>query len=225
MPSKFQAMEEIELPLKVADYVQPFPSLVVKTGGEYHFVLVERHVLRIGAFTTKGEYESCTMMNLERTIESYLGDPKVITTIPLDDHREAHVMRHEPEMIPAHRFRATLNFLLLCTMEGVVAEKVKLPEHLKRNPIARLAKPQLYRPQDIELLRKRYDRDVRPEDSGTGTPNRPHWRRAHWRRARVGVGHNERRLVFVRACFIHKELMGGSFENTAATYSCKARDP
>lgn len=223
MPPQFDAMNEIAIPLKIPEYVQPFPAVVVKNHDDFHFVTATQGTLMIGTYVKRGVYESSTMMDSEKTIDFYLSCPEIITTIGHLDGTEAKTLAFEPETFAKRRFRATLNFLLLCMNEPLTAEKTKLSKHLKRLPVARIARPTVYRPQQIELLRKRYDQDVRCEESGTGSPNRPHWRRAHWRKARVGVGRTGLRLVFVKACFIHRDSLGEPLENTSSTYSYKSR--
>ena len=221
LPSDFLALDEIEIPLMVRDYAQPFPAVVVKSADEYHFVVNESETLIIGTYShtqKAGDFEFSTMMDPNRKIESYLTDSMI-----LNGKADNPILKitNEPDAFRRHRFRATLNFLLLTMLEGIVEKPTPgIPKHLKTNPISRLAKPRVYVPQNIEVLKTRYSAAVRPEGISSEQPGlikRPHWRRAHWRRVPVGVGRTERRLTFIRASFIHKELVG-ALDKTKSVY-------
>lgn len=121
IPSGFEALNEIEIPLSVRDYVQPFPAVVVKADKEHHLVVQDSSSLFIGTFDDTMLTGNCEWLNMfspERSIESYLTDQLVVAGLPGMD---CSVVLHEPEALNHHRFRATLNFLLICTMEGVLA--------------------------------------------------------------------------------------------------------
>jgi hypothetical protein len=47
-----------------------------------------------------------------------------------------------------------------------------------------------------------------------GSTKRPHWRRGHFRRQACGPGRTERRLVFVRPCFINAAHFHGDRAET-----------
>lgn len=216
IPSDFQALNEIEISLSVKDYVQPFRSVIVKAGEEYHLIAHGSSSLCIGAFDPGGNVDWANMFGAERSIESYLTDPLIVTSIPKTDYS---AVVHAPDGMKHHRWRATLNFLLICTMEGVLSCETKVPSRLKRHHLARLAKPNVYRPQNIELLKRQYSSAIKPHEVGdiVGSMKRPHWRRAHWRRVAVGVGRTERQLRFIRASFIHKDLIR-AVDDTTSTY-------
>lgn len=51
-------------------------------------------------------------------------------------------------------------------------------------------------------------------DESFGSQKSPHWRRGHFRRARVGAGRTDRKLIFVRPCFINRQHFGGEMAAT-----------
>lgn len=55
---------------------------------------------------------------------------------------------------------------------------------------------------------------VSAESTGEGKGKRPHWRRGHFRRQSCGEGRSERKLIFVRPCFINAGLFNGDRADT-----------
>lgn len=208
-----EPLDQIAINLKVREYTQPFPAVVVKCGDEYHFVVVERNRLFISTHAARNgittlDYMSCC--DPEAVLEDRLNAPNVM------DHVQGKVIATD-EFYRQHRFRATLNFLLVCSMEGVLGQRTKIPKHFKSNTVRRKLAGNTYKPQNIGLLRERYGTPQNPAPHLQGIGKRPHWRRAHWRRVAVGKGRIDRELRFFPAMFIHRELIGG-LDSTDTNY-------
>ena len=61
-----------------------------------------------------------------------------------------------------------------------------------------------------------------PSPDAEGSMKRPHWRRGHFRRQLCGAGRAERRLVFVRPCFINADHFHGDKADTEYRIVAKA---
>ena len=208
-------LNEIAIPLAVKDHCQPFPACVVHSGDEYHYcVVVEGRPLIVTC--NKGVADLIGMMNQDATIEEYLGGSSVWY------HGQGVMakMHDADEVIAPHRFRATLNFLLLLMAGGFneVTERKRTNKRRRDTP-AKYLVPKKYRPQNINLWQKRLIDATCPE-GGHGSKKSPHWRRAHWRRVAVGHGRTGRELRLISAVLVNKDHLTTDVASTE--YTCKA---
>lgn len=217
-PDIIDDLNQVDIPLKVKDYSQPFPAVIVKSEEEYHLVCVIDG--RLLCLTVNGTVtDCCTFLDLDRTIESYMSNPTGTKTQPLSDGR-AIVFRTDEDYASEHRFRATLNFLLLVTAGGftIVKERTTTHNKHKKSP-GKYTDPQIFKPQNINLWRKRLIDANFPSGEATGSHKSPHWRRAHWRRVAVGVGRTGRELRLIKATLVNKGKLTG--DPSEGEYVCQ----
>jgi hypothetical protein len=215
MPAGMEdSLNKIELPLAVKDFFPPFPACVVqRENGEFHYVVHSEGTLSLVVVNGRTT-DVANMFADDRTIESYLSD--VRRTQQIGEGIHAIV---DDDAFAEHRFRATLNFLLLCTMQGIVSRGPQNnPKLIGGKPHLKHANAELFHPQDIELFRRRSSNATTPNPVPDGSSKRPHFRRAHWRRAAIGTGRGQRELRLIRCCFVNKSKLvscDGDFSYTA----------
>lgn len=211
------AMQEqfahIEIPLTSAEISIPFPGCIVdRPDGRFHLVAHDRNegVLAIQSTPAPGssEFEFSFLLSHQTIEDAFRAD-----TISVWNADSDKPHRIEAPDFPNHQFRATINFLMWLTTQGVAAEKRtvvsnKMPHHY------RTAIPRLYRPQQVQLFRPRYESD---DSAGDGTSKRPHWRRMHWRHIPCGKGKAERKLALIESTFVNKDKFVGDLATTIYT--------
>ncbi len=213
-------LNQVEIPLLVDDYSQPFPAVIVQSGSEYHYVYHEKNVgLVCATMQPDGYVDWFSLSDPALEIESKISEHKSLWHV---NHGNAEaIFQVDGSCIESHRFRATLNFLLLVTAGGFAKQKLSKGNKQKnRNDKSRYAIPDTFVPQDIDLWRTRLKNANHPHDhtEGTGTKKRPHWRRAHWRRVVVGVGRTGRRLSLIPARLINKKFLNQAADPAESEY-------
>ncbi len=199
MPDSLEVLEEIEIPIAVKDMALPFPAVVVeRANGEVHFV--GRHGPMVLASTfLPGGMDYIAMFDPEQAVEHFM------VSLPEDFKGVQPII----EDFKRHRFRATLNFLLLCCCEGIFSEgHLAKPKKVRKNPAYKAANPEVFRLQSIKLFHPRTISALESAAStGKGSSKRPHHRRAHWRHVATGVGRGNRELRLIPATFINKDKL------------------
>jgi hypothetical protein len=214
-PEMVDDLNQIAIPLAVRDYCQPFPACVVRSGDEYHLCLVvEGRPLIVAA--NNGVTDSIGMLKQDATVEDYLGGSSVWY------HGLGGMAKAQDadEVIAPHRFRATLNFLLLLMAGGFQKEPSR--QYKQRRKHAGTSKhlvPELYKPQNIKLWQTRLIDANHPKGEGTGSKKSPHWRRAHWRRVAVGKGRVQRELRLIPAVLVNQDHL--SVDTAETSYVVK----
>ena len=216
-PDLIDDLNQIDIPLKVEDYSQPFPAVIVKSDEEYHFAInVDK---RLQLATMNGHIlDFVGFMDSNKPIEHNLSAPDVWHRGPDFMFRMADAESvHGP-----HRFRATLNFLLLVMAGGFTQEtQRKLTNKPKKHSTTGTKHliTKKFVPQKINLWRKRVIDANNPKGSdGSGTKKSPHWRRAHWRRVATGAGRTNRELRLIAACLVNKKCLVADPANSQ--YEC-----
>jgi hypothetical protein len=207
------SLNSVDIPLKVRDFAPPFPTtIVVHPNGEYHFVVFKDEMLGVSVYRGKNVVDLSNMLVPDNTIEAYLQADSIYNHNHLNDGYDLMVPMRPDEAYNNHRFRATLNFLLLATMEGQVC--VMRADSKRRRAMTReqrAACPEVYevKGQNIKLFQARSapneEEWTREHKGGT---KRPHLRRAYWSRKAVGPGRTGRRLTFNKWSFVNKHLLG-----------------
>jgi hypothetical protein len=225
LPAGIEApLNEVAIPLRVQDYYQPFPAVIVeRDNGDHHIVWQQDGCLSVFDLPQDGHpCDFVLMLKSDRTVESYLNEHRFVQDLEIPDvHRRVSALRDDADF-RQHRFRASLNFLLLCTIEGIVSDgRVAKPRQVRHSAAHKLANPEVFRPQNIHLFRQRSFSATTPETPGSA--KRPHFRRAHWARLRAGVGRTEIKLVLRRAAFINKHRLAANTDESDMTYTADYR--
>jgi len=213
LPAAFwEPLKHIAIPLTSLEYFQPFPALIVELpNGSFHYVCHRDGLLTVLDCNkdAKGNI-LCVMPGM--TIEEYLtpGESPAWRETENSELAERVVL---DEGWQPHRYRATLNFLLLCAAEGILSEgRLSTKREHGVNRITKLANPEVFRPQAITLFREHSISEADP--NAQGPLKRPHWRRLHWRRVPCGVGRCERRLTLIQAVLVNKGKFTGDLADT-----------
>jgi len=206
--------EQIEIPMTSAEIAIPFPGCIVELpDGGCHLVAHNREegVLAMQSTPLPGSTEiDYSFIFPHETIESVFRQ-KVISDWRHQEHRPLRIALDD---FPGHRFRATINFLMWLTMEGVVAERRTVVSNKMPHKF-RSAIPRLYQPQKVSLFRSHYESsDAKCVGAGDGSPKRPHWRRMHWRHIPCGQGRSERKLTLIESTFVNKSKFAGEMAGT-----------
>lgn len=207
-PDMIDDLNQIEIPLLVKDYSQPFPAVIVKSGDEYHFCY--QYGERLMVVTHIAEINKLDVVNFfvpNVPIETNLGD---VCWEHFDIGEPGQQQKHamvpiESNFDQVHRFRATLNFLLLLMAGGFTEERQRTRTHKQKHRPGKYAEPKIFKSQNINLWRKRLIDANHP--TGEGSHKRAHWRRAHWRRVAVGVGRVGRELRLMPAVLVNKDKL------------------
>lgn len=196
-------LNQIEIPLAVKDFSPPFPTCIVEhPNGEYHFVVFKDDQLSIMVFLDSGGCDWQNMLIPDRLIEDYFHTGVIYEhhSVPQGD---LQIPIATDDQFICHRFRATLNFLLLATAEAQFSvQRVPSKHHRKLTHIQKAACPDVYVMQNIKMFQPRTQTALTlPHQGGT---KRPHLRRSHWRRVPVGKGRTDRKLTLFPWTFVNK---------------------
>jgi hypothetical protein len=221
------SLNQVEITLPVEDFFPPFPSCIVeRENGEYHLVVFDNHSLTVVVPSVGGEgvTDSFCMYRPDQLIEDYLKNHRWTEDVDLGQAGHLAAIRHDNDALwENHRLRATLNFLLLATMQGTLSQgRIAKPRQVRNRPPAKLTNPEIFVPQNIELFKQRSISATTPDPDHPGSPKRPHFRRAHWRRVAVGPGRTGRTLKLIRCSFVNRHrLIDDPGDNL--TYSAKPK--
>ena len=214
-----EALDQIEIPIRVSDFAMPFPACIVRSGQEYHFVFqIEGRLMYVVFDEGKCDFGCC--LETERTVESFCSDKENYRFI-YKDSKEAIGIK-DPSIygeMQSHRFRATLNFLLILTAGGFNIVKPSLRQRQRYKKQQKYTVPTTFAPQDLDLWRKTVISATAETGTGTGSRKRTHWRRAHWRRVAVGQGRTGRELRLIAATLVNQELLVGDVSESRYTVS------
>lgn len=218
-------LQKIDIPLRLSDYAQPFPTVIVKNQDEYHFV-VHLNGFLIVLTIIDGIVDCCLWLNRDAIIESYLV-PGTLLSLPVSETMTAN-WQLDVDVNAEHRFRSTLNFLLMVTAGGFVRQASPKGKRTRRNKSqqARYTEPEMFMPQDLALWRdrivaaNRMDQDTSAADSQLlGSSKRVHWRRAHWRRVATGEGRTQRELRLIPCCLVNRRRLTEKNDASQSEYT------
>lgn len=208
MPADLVAgLNEIEIPLVVKEFAPPFPTTIVEQpNGKYHFVVFKDGGLSVLTFNDDGSCDWSNMLKSDRQIEDYLNDEFIYEhhRVPAGD---LQVVRERDDLFNRHRFRATLNFLLLATLEAqFCVRRLNSTRRRRLSHVERVACPDVYHFQNIKLFQPRTQAALQSAPHQGGT-KRPHLRRSHWRRVPTGKGRIDRKLTLIPWAFVNKRRL------------------
>lgn len=210
-----EALEHVELRLRVEEYRQPYPAMLVRFPKEFVETISRdhgftapqmigvRHYEKVnvlffhGIFhdlgtRPEGTADNCLIcVNSEtRTIEESTG--KVLDSTD----REAAGMRR------MYRVAANLMLLLADSAHRLVPSGGKTYEKARRTGRDRIELGTHVHNvvTDTVIIVRRYEHSE-PGD-GTHTSPRPHWRKGHWRAQRHGEGNSLVKRIFIRPVFV-----------------------
>lgn len=210
------ALNDIEITLAVKDFHPPFPACVIQhPNGEYHYFVFDNQTLFICTFLADGCCDYIGMLLPDEIVESYFTGYK---NTKYDEFGK--VSNGVDAAFVRHRFKATLNFLLLATMQGIISRgHLAKPRLVRNNPELKAINPEIYEPQNIKLFcEKSISATATPEGCGSSGGKRPHWRRAHYRHVPCGPKRAQRKLVLIPHLFINRKKLADDGARADATY-------
>ena len=230
-----EALEHVDVNLPFSEYEQPFPVFLAELPEAYRRTLSQRcahpcprlvmcfHDRPSGYIFTSAEYgpeRNCTFSIMRP-------HPRWAS---IEDALRFSFEPDGPDLrIGEVVYRVAINFGLLLTRYGVkdcgpldpqwYAEQKRRAKARKGHKAQRAqdfldaAMHRIDFRQEVVFYDSVKQHHTGPPDA-EGVSKRPHWRRGHFRRQPYGVGRTERRLVFVRPCFINAERFHGDKANT-----------
>lgn len=207
-----EALDQIEIPIRVSDFAMPFPACIVRSGQ------IEGRLM-YGVFDEgKCNYVFCR--DTAQTVESFCSDKENYRFIYKDSKKPIGIKDSSLYgKMQSHRFRATLNFLLILTAGGFNIVKPSLRQRQRYKNQQKYTVPTTFAPQDLDLWRKTVISATAETGTGTGSRKRTYWRRAHWRRVAVGQGGTGRELRLIAATLVNQELLVGDVPESRYTVS------
>jgi len=229
-----EALEHVDVNVSFEEYEQPFPVFIAEIPDEYRkrlavrfseecprFVLTfhDRRSKYIVSFSEHGVSKGGTFTIMSprpcwRTVENALQ----WSTISGSDIKLAEVLE-----------RIALNLGLLLTRYGAKDCGPVDPAAVQKQQRGALQKNKTKADRAKDLLAAtisliEFEQEVlffdkaasgEPHPDSDGAMKRPHWRRGHFRRQSCGEGRSQRKLVFVRPCFINVGFFHGDLANTS----------
>lgn len=214
-----KALENVEINLSLADYEQPYETLlVVADYPPFNSALCHFR-------------KSIPMLNIVLNSEGRQYD--ITTTIvSVKKDIEDAVTKYDPDC----RFTDAAMLLMRVAINSCLAlvnyghhSKYLFPKEIESDQ--RLAREKTERG---ERARKRlslavqqvsFSQDIRlhsvssmHESSGSGREISPHWRRGHWRMQACGASRSNRKRIFIKPMMIKQYLFTGDVANTTAVY-------
>lgn len=236
------ALEHVDVNLPFSEYEQPFPVFLVELSEVYRRTMTQRFSYRCPRFVMAfhdrpsgyiltscedGPDRGCplTIMSPRPCWENIEDALRYSADVDGPDLRLAEVL-----------YRVAINFGLLLTRYGAKDCGPVDPQDYaeqKRRAKARKGHKARRARELLDAAMRRIDfqqevvfyESVKPHAAspdGEGSMKRPHWRRGHFRRQPCGPGRTDRRLIFVRPCFINAEHFHGDTADTE--YRIKAHD-
>ena len=233
---QFEAMQHVELHIPVADYRQPYPSVVIAIPPACRRDLAARAGVPLG---------ECPRWGLLRS--GLTAEGKVYVTFCLNfggSHGDqTHFFQDRPEFgdledaIRARHLkpgdcegpftyteaclRASLNLMLMLThygcrlAPGSVKHSKKRPEKLRHGDC-----------RTVEMVQNVVVRRVVRAGHGeepvpTGREVAAHWRRGHWRNQHFGPGNVSVKMIFINPVLVRSDRAVGDFSESRAEYAVK----
>ena len=237
---QYDSMQQVDIHVPIADYRQPYPSMIVKIPAESRRALA----IELGL-----NYQDCPLYTIIRTRKTVDGKVYVFILITFQNSgndivyvfqdREdftdiESVLRHwvmDSKSITAeHAFsmanaHAILNLMLLLTNYGCKdagplnpKEWAKHHSHPKFKHFAVADFRSIEMTQSI-IVRKTIIRDSDHESVPTGKEMRPHWCRGHWRSQHWGAGNLFTKQVFIPPVLRRKDRIVGDLSESQAVYT------
>ena len=233
---QYQALSQVEVRLEVKDFHMPYPTILINMppGRMHSHVILHKYdnveslggapptSILIGASMSDDHQHD--IINIVRQlpgneIEKSLG--RFYGEVSQSEAEETHPsLRVACNMVLAMtNFGCQSSYLFPTEVER---EKKYIRKGDRAGRDGRNASDRLKeQPIIVQLDRnvKLWHREGGHKDGdGTNRQQPFHWRRGHWRNAHVGKGRAERRLVFVRPCMVHAELLQVGPDETSTSY-------
>lgn len=229
-----EALEHVDVNLSFGDYEQPFPVFLVEVPDRYRRQLTERFGHTCPRFVMnfhdrRHRYIICTCLNGPDTGSTFTILSPRLQWKSIEEALHLCTVEDGPDLhVSDLLYRIAINFGLLLTGYGAKdCGPVDPKAHLKQQDIARRTKgrkaERARRLLEATVNLIEFEQNVvfcdRPhgysESQGEGTGRTPHWRRGHFRRQPCGTGRSNRRLTYVRPCFINADSFRGDRADTS----------
>lgn len=237
------ALEHVDVNLPFEEYGQPFPALLVELPEAYRRSLTDRFDYPCARFVSlfhdrpSGYIVAACENGPYRDGRSNVMSPRPRWGTVEDALRFCCEPDDPDYRLSEVAHRVAVNFGLLLTRFGTkVCGPVDPQWHAEQRLWAKRRKGhKAQRARDLldaALTCIDFEQNVvfydgaNPESATpgeNGASKRPHWRRGHFRRVPCGVGRTDRRLVFVRPCFINAEHFSGDRGDTEYRITARPR--
>jgi hypothetical protein len=229
-----EALEHVDVKLSFAEYEQPFPVFLVELPDTYRRGISERLGHPSPNFVTVfHDRPSDYILTIceygpGRDGTYWVMSPRSCWTT-IEDALQLCVEEDGPDLRLGELLsRVALNFALLLTKFGAKNcgpadpqnhAKQKLKAKRSSGKKARRAKELLAATINLIDFEQNvvFTEPSKPKErsvGGHGPMKRPHWRGGHFRQQPCGEGLTERRLIFVKPCFINSEFFQGDRSDT-----------
>lgn len=223
-PEQCKALEQVSVNLKIEDYAQPFPAMMIdlQRTGDY------------GSFKAVNVYHEPGV--LIAVLHSVGCANDITTTIgTLDGLIEESLVRFDEDCRAdapiAHRaLRVAVNSCLALShfghhMDYLFPKEVESDRRLAKEDTPRGERARRRLPLAMleisfarEVVLHRIERKEREPGVPTGREMPCHWRRGHWAMVACGPQHSERRRTFRPAVMVRADLFSGDKADTTTTY-------
>lgn len=244
---QFDAMEQVEMNIPIAEYRQAYPAIVVRvpTGSLHNiatrygleprycpqFILTRNRLTSEGAncVSTFGHFSD----DNSQQVYFFQDRPHFATveqalqrhTDFLNGNMTPESLDYRQAMFNMDCVRSVLNLMLMLTHFGWRSGgplNKKRHEKIKRNP--KLQKFAISAFSTIEMAQNII---IRKEERGpghdqepipTGRDMPPHWRKGHWRMQHYGPGNMQTKRIFIRPTLVRRDRAQGDLGDSIAVY-------
>lgn len=216
-PREFEALEHTDLTLDVSDYSQPFPVVCFPIPEGYardrEITLFDKTRLpRYCIIWHRPDMIVITLVYSRELIWS--------SFILMDDEFEQHFTNLKISAsvsLPEDELDTVKGICRACLNGALVFDQVKTTKFSTRSGRKPKVTDATYYSFDQSV--KLYSREGGDcEETGEGSPVRPHWRRGHWRTQRHGVGLSLRKRLRIAPVLVRRDRFAGDLSNTKVTY-------
>lgn len=229
-----EALRHVDVKVRLDEYQQPFPSMIVELPDEFRRRLTEEFAWKCPRFVVNYFDERTRyLFSFCETAWQDQGTCNIIAPRrPFSDIEQALQFTTDkdgPDLRQGAALqRVACNFALMLTRFGVKESGPLDPKsHCRNQRQAKSRKPHKARRAqamlDAAFTEIGFEQDVvfyseRRTSNGNSDPTgrvvRTHWRRGHFRRQRHGSGLSETKLVFIRPCLVNAEHFNGDLADT-----------
>lgn len=228
-----EALEHVDVNVSFDEYEQPFPVVVVEVPEAFRRGLSQRFGIPCPRFVmTFHDKLSRYIVSMCQFGPGEAGTFTVLSPRPewktIEDALHLCLVDDGPDIqLGEVLYRIAINFGLLLTRFGAKdCGPIDPRAYAKQQEIAQRKKGRkaerarrllaatvnlLDFEQQVVFCDKSH---VTGESTGDGKGKKPHWRRGHFRRQSCGEGRSERKLIFVRPCFINAAHFHGDQADT-----------
>jgi len=229
-----EALEHVDVNVSFEEYEQPFPIFIAEIPDEYRKQLALRFSEECPRFIlTFHDRRSKYIVSLCEHGVSKDGAYTIISPSPcwrtVEDAIQCSIVSGCGIRIVEVLLRITFNLGLLLTRYGAKDCGPVDPAAVQKQQRGALQKNKTKADRAKDLLAAtisliEFEQEVvffdkaasgEPHPDSDGAMKRPHWRRGHFRRQSCGEGRSQRKLVFVRPCFINAGFFHGELANTS----------